>query len=142
PAPSRNANERGRPDGPNPPAHHTTHLMTAALIATAGTFGTDLRGPGHPFGTPWLAFVDTVRVLLILALGWNVTLAGRAVLAHTVHAARGIALAAFCWVVGITEWDKLGLGVGHGGRLWLSVIAFAAVTTVTWPWRHTRRGRP
>lgn len=108
-----------------------------AVIAhnTFGTFGTDVNGPANPWGTPWQAFIDTIRVMLLLALGWNIPIAIFATVRKIIPVWRGITLVAFCWVVGETEWDALGYGVGQGGRLWVAVVAFVTVTMTTWHMR-------
>lgn len=97
------------------------------------TFGTTSGGVGHPFGSPWLIFVDTTRAFLLVLLGWNTVVAVRArYLRHTMSTVRMVTVVCFCWVVGETEADRVGFGVGHGGRLWLSVAAFVAITATLW----------
>lgn len=99
----------------------------------ADTFGTTGGGVAHPFGTPWLIFVDTIRGMLLLLLGWDIVVATRAAfIRHTIPASRAIAVICACWVVAETEADRVGFGVGHGGMLWISVVAFVAFTVNLW----------
>jgi hypothetical protein len=91
---------------------------------TADTFGTSVSAPGHPFGTPWLMFVDCCRVMCMLCCGAGIV--GGLVRWRAVDGAKR-ALIAACAVyslsTGETEWDRLGYWVGDGGRLWLNLAA-------------------
>ncbi|MGH9095619.1 MAG: hypothetical protein ACRDXE_10700 [Acidimicrobiales bacterium] len=97
---------------------------------------------GRPFGTAWLVFADSVRILVLMLAVINL---GRAVVDAWRHA-RGLAVgvALICLVAGETEWDHLGQPVGLGGRLWLTLAALAVITAayrrppVPRQWRRAR----
>jgi hypothetical protein len=87
------------------------------------TFGT-ASGLSRPFGTPWLALCDTLRLVCFACFGVGV--AGLVLRwAHVDRAKRllMVACAVYSWSAVETEWDKLGSGIGIGGRLWVNVAA-------------------
>lgn len=99
--------------------------LTAAVEIGHGTFG---YGPAHthPFGSPWLVFLDLLRVMVFCTLGLAVV--ATIMRWRDVDTSKKFLMCAD--VVGLvicfeTEWDNLGAGVGRGGRLWLvCLLAF------------------
>jgi hypothetical protein len=113
--------------------------MSAAACAahtvclTVDTFGTHTAGPGRPFATPWLAVCDTIRLVCVVCFG--VGAAGVLLRWRRVErAARTLMVAglAYSWSAVETEWDKLGYGIGVGGRLWINLAA--SLLFAGWVW--------
>jgi hypothetical protein len=108
------------------------------------TFGTNPIGAPHPWGTPWLCLVDTLRVLCIIGF---VAIAVRLSFGVTKRWVNerwrkvswlGTLLLAF--YVMETEVDKLGYPVGRGGRLWVGCAGLLCAGVAIY---HVMRpGRP
>lgn len=108
--------------------------MTAPPIFASNIFGTNANGTDQPFGTPWLVFVDSLRVICFVLVAIFVARLVVGAVRH-VHldwwqTVTAVAVLVASAAILETEWDHFGHGVGNGGRLFMNLAALAMFVVV------------